>query len=418
MSTLIPPERPVPSGTAPTVLRRLGVGAPAVGARARALPRVLCVDDDRHLLAGLELRLRRKFDVVTATSAADALASLDLASPFAVVISDMRMPNADGVTFLSAIRRVAPDTTRILLTGEATVSSAIAAVNRGSIFRILLKPIEAPDLIEVLNEAVAEHRERVRQQHMMEKALQYPLALFASALPAVAPALALQIARGRALSSVMMATAAPQHAWIADLTTTIVHVALAQLSPALARRWRTGDVLSRDQYDRVCHAMRDAITPLRAIHTAASVWSAVDSLLTVPEGDGGNAIRRPRTGAAGGSLPARAVRLALDFEARLGNGTALEQVLTELHAQASDEEKVLVDALAASQVRGAASCRKIPLSEVRLRERMQHDVHRADGVLLLPKGHEVNDRTLHLIQSLDAASRRVPVAVTPVTSTR
>src|ERR1700712_1968104 len=102
-------------------------------------PRILLVDDEPALLEGLERHLRKPFEVHTSTSAAQALELIALKGPFAVVVSDMRMPHVNGAVFLARVREIAPDTVRLLLTGHADTESAIAAVNEGQIFRFLTK---------------------------------------------------------------------------------------------------------------------------------------------------------------------------------------------------------------------------------------------------------------------------------------
>lgn len=123
-----------------------------------AKPRVLCVDDEPHLLAGLVTTLRRRFEVSTAESGAEGLRALGRDGPFAVLLTDYRMPEMDGAEFLGRAREVAPDTVRLLLTGHATLEAVIAAVNRGKVFRFLLKPCRADVLLEAVDDAVEQSR--------------------------------------------------------------------------------------------------------------------------------------------------------------------------------------------------------------------------------------------------------------------
>src|SRR4051812_28411683 len=113
----------------PTVLTGLegGGGPPAAGK-----PRLLLVDDERQGLDGLALHLRRKYEVTARTSGADALEALQ-AHTYVAVVSDLRMPSMDGIQLLTEVRSRAPDTTRVLLTGYADVSSAVAAVNEAGV---------------------------------------------------------------------------------------------------------------------------------------------------------------------------------------------------------------------------------------------------------------------------------------------
>lgn len=135
------------------------------------LPRVLLVDDEPSLLLSLKLHLRRKFQVFTATSGAEGLAILQREGPFAVVVSDMRMPGMDGAAFLAQARRNHPDTIRMLLTGYADLSSAMSAVNEGYIFRFLTKPCEPDAMLRLLEAGVEQHRLLTADRQLLEQRL-------------------------------------------------------------------------------------------------------------------------------------------------------------------------------------------------------------------------------------------------------
>ena len=134
-------------------------------------PRVLLVDDEPAILAGLSRQLRGSYDVVTSTDAVTGLDLLENDGPFAVVVSDMRMPAMDGATFLARARNAAGHTTRVLLTGQADVESAVAAVNEGQIFRFLTKPCPVDTLLQCLRDAVDQHRQSQAQHQLLDSAL-------------------------------------------------------------------------------------------------------------------------------------------------------------------------------------------------------------------------------------------------------
>src|SRR5215472_10781145 len=104
------------------------------------LPRVLCVDDDAHVVEAIVLHLRKHYQVSTALSGHEGLKTLKRMGGAAVVISDMRMPGMDGATFLHNVMHIFPDASRILLTGEPGRDAAVSAVNKGHIFQFLTKP--------------------------------------------------------------------------------------------------------------------------------------------------------------------------------------------------------------------------------------------------------------------------------------
>lgn len=110
--------------------------------------RLLLVDDEENILLSLKRLFRSSgYEILTATSAMQALDLMAAQqSTIDVVISDMRMPQMDGAEFLEQVSKRWPDTIRILLTGYADLSSTVAAVNKGGIYRYVSKPWEDSDI--------------------------------------------------------------------------------------------------------------------------------------------------------------------------------------------------------------------------------------------------------------------------------
>ncbi len=119
--------------------------------------RILLVDDDENLLNALSRQLHRDFFVETAMSAADGLNILTANPGFSVVVADLQMPGMDGIDFLIKVKDVAPDTVRIMLSGNADFTQSVRAVNEGNVFRFLSKPFPAKKLIEVLELATEQY---------------------------------------------------------------------------------------------------------------------------------------------------------------------------------------------------------------------------------------------------------------------
>ena len=94
--------------------------------------RILLVDDEQSVLNALQRFFRRSgYEAVkTCTSGREGLELFEKSGPFQLVISDYRMPEMNGVEFLSAVRARWPDTVRIVLSGYADTSAIIAATMR------------------------------------------------------------------------------------------------------------------------------------------------------------------------------------------------------------------------------------------------------------------------------------------------
>ncbi len=122
------------------------------------LGKILLVDDEPSVLLALKRQLHREFDTSMALSGDEGLALLEREGPFAVVVSDMRMPRMDGVQFLATAKERAPDSVRIMLTAASDQRTAIEAVNHGSIFRFLTKPCSPEALREALTAGIEQHQ--------------------------------------------------------------------------------------------------------------------------------------------------------------------------------------------------------------------------------------------------------------------
>ena len=108
-----------------------GSGSTAEPTRPEQPPRVLCVDDEPAVLDGLRRQLHRRFEVVGEVDGVRALEVMVRNGPFAVVMSDMRMPGLSGSAVLSQARTIDPYAVRILLTGQADLEDAVRSGKRG-----------------------------------------------------------------------------------------------------------------------------------------------------------------------------------------------------------------------------------------------------------------------------------------------
>ena len=131
--------------------------------------KILFVDDDTNLLAAFRRQLRKQFHLETASGGREGLKLVEKNGPYSVIVSDFRMPNMDGIEFLSRVREIAPDTVRIMLTGNADLQAAIHAVNEGNIFRFLTKPCSADILGESLATGIAHYQHVMKEREYNQK---------------------------------------------------------------------------------------------------------------------------------------------------------------------------------------------------------------------------------------------------------
>lgn len=144
--------------------------------------KILFVDDEIALLEAMTRQLRKAFLIETAASGAEGLFLLQERGPFAVVVSDFRMPEMDGIRFLSTVKRLYPDTVRIMLSGNADLEAAIEAVNNGQIFRFLTKPCPVNALATTLTLAMRHYQLVVGERELLNKTLKGSISMLSELL--------------------------------------------------------------------------------------------------------------------------------------------------------------------------------------------------------------------------------------------
>ena len=132
----------------------------------QSFPTLLFVDDEPGILSALRRLFRpHGYRIFIAESGAAGLEILAKES-VDLVISDMRMPEMDGAAFLKEVRNRWPQVMRILLTGYADITSTVAAINQGEIYRYVAKPWDDNEIITIVREATERQRLETENQRL------------------------------------------------------------------------------------------------------------------------------------------------------------------------------------------------------------------------------------------------------------
>jgi len=115
--------------------------------------KVLYIDDENNNLLSFQAAFRRKYRILTATSAAEGTSILNEEKDIQVIICDQRMPNTTGVEFFQIVRKAFPEPIRILLTGYTDAEAIVDAINKGEIFRYIKKPWDEFELQNAVQNA-------------------------------------------------------------------------------------------------------------------------------------------------------------------------------------------------------------------------------------------------------------------------
>jgi response regulator RpfG family c-di-GMP phosphodiesterase len=237
--------------------------------------RVLVVDDDTKLLAGLERHLGQRFAITTAENGPQALERIKSHGPFAVILCDMRMPGMDGIEVLKRFAEQAPDTVRMMLTGNADQKTAAEAINDGRIFRFFSKPCPAATLAEGIDAAIRQFRLVMAERKLLEQTLAGSVKMLAEVLSLVAPETfersvrlrtwALQVGRQMGLSSL----------WELELAASLVHVGAISVPVEVLARHRSGQSMSPVEANMIRHIPQIGAELIRKIPRLETVAQAV-----------------------------------------------------------------------------------------------------------------------------------------------
>jgi CheY-like chemotaxis protein len=239
--------------------------------------RILFIDDEPNVLDSARRQFRKDFEVHTATSGPAGLALLASDGPFAVVVSDMRMPGMNGAEFLAAARRVAPDTVRMILSGQSDLDAAIAAVNDGHIFRFLTKPCPADTLRSALEAGLAQYRLVRAEQELLGKTLQGVVETLTDILGITNPMARQRTVRVRQYATAIAAALGVDMPWDLRLATLLSQVGCVTLPADLLERLYTGEALTAEEqarYARHPDVAAQLIARIPRLETVATMISS------------------------------------------------------------------------------------------------------------------------------------------------
>ena len=154
--------------------------------------RIQLVDDEPNVLNSLRRLLRRQDWQVDAFSDVEEALEALLQHEYAVILSDYKMPMADGVTYLKFAKQKQPGAIRLVLSGHGDSESMVKAINQAEVFRYLTKPWDDHEVVAAISSAVELYRlqkenQRLRKENDEESrwAASTPLSLCPSSTPSL-----------------------------------------------------------------------------------------------------------------------------------------------------------------------------------------------------------------------------------------
>ncbi|QEG20798.1 HD domain-containing phosphohydrolase [Mariniblastus fucicola] len=352
--------------------------------------RILFVDDDEKVLKGITRQQADDFDITTALGPIEALAVIERDGPFAVVVSDMRMPEMNGVQLLKRVRESSPDTVRMILTGYAELNSTIEAVNEGHIFRFLAKPCDQDVMASALKAGLRQYELIAAEHELVEGTLHGSVKVLADILSLVNPLAFGQSTRVRAVVDGILKRVPIENQWQLEVAAMLSSLGCVTLPTDLLEKKLSGEVLTREEqvrYENHPHLTSELIQKIPRMDEVSAIISG-ETL----EGSMSPMLKRKY----------EILRIAIAFDFHELRYESSLHALEPFKKWANERfEQSLVDALA-EFVKEERNVQILEVELGELREGMviAADIHNAGGTLLMSKGQKITASALRLLENI------------------
>jgi response regulator RpfG family c-di-GMP phosphodiesterase len=355
--------------------------------------KILFVDDEVPILDGFKRILHREFQVETAVGGEQGLASIRNNGPYAVVISDMRMPGMNGAEFLAQVRETAPDTVRMLLTGYASLDGAIDAVNQGNIFRFLTKPCSREVLKAAIEAGLAQYRLVTVERELLETTLMASIKVLTEVLSAASPE-----AFGRSMRIAryvrhMVAKFALSSPWRFEAAAMLSQLGCVTLDPEFVKMSYVAETLSPQDRARFAthpEAAKNLLVNIPRLEPVA--WMISQQLthqIKASSSDGMPSVEGDIL------LGARILKLAVAMDGFRMMGLSYDEAFARIRNRHTEFGLDLIEALADIQPEiTSMELRRVPVTKLITGMILQQEIRTKTGMLVVPNGQELTHALL------------------------
>ena len=355
--------------------------------------RILFVDDEPHVLDALERQLRKQFEISTAEGPLQGLQKLEKEGPFAVVVSDLRMPVMDGIQFLAKTKETCADTIRIVLSGQGDFATVIDAVNEGSIFRFLTKPCPTEQLTKTLLAALEQYRLVQAERELLEHTLSGCIEVLSEILSLMNPSAFSRSHRIRRYVKHMTSQLGLPDAWQYEVAAMLSQIGIVTISPDVIEKVYSGFPLSKteaeafaSQYE-VAGRLLARIPRLDQIARIVAGQHLPTSVASDPKSLGSM------------EIGVQMLQIASSFDQGLIRGLTRDGILSEIKAQRRYSTELIVAMRTAEIPQFGGQARSMKLHDLLCGMVIDGEVRSKNGILLYTKGQEVTDTLIDRLKN-------------------
>ena len=349
--------------------------------------KILFVDDEPNVLQAYKRALRKQFDMDMAPGGPEALEMIAANGPYAVIVSDMRMPVMDGVEFLATAKARTPESVRMMLTGNSDQQTAIDAVNKGDIFRFMNKPCPPENLARALDAGLAQYRLITAEKELLQKTLAGSIRVLAEVLSLVNPEAFGRTARlQKTMRKLVVQMGLPKVWWMEPMVL-LSQIGCVILPEKVLRKIVNDQPLNQEEYQ--LYAQHPCIGS-DLLDKIPRMEEIAESIRYQEKNFDGSGV--PRDEIKGRMIPlgARLLKGVLDFDRHEASGLAPAACLSRMKRQPNLYDPDILAALEQTMVRKApVETQEVSFSNLKDGMVMARDVKSKSGILILCNGHRI-----------------------------
>jgi len=298
------------------------------------------------------------------------------------------MPRMDGIEFLSRVRALAPDSVRMMLTGNADLHAAVEAVNQGHIFRFLTKPCGPEVLTAALNSGTAQYRLITAERELLEKTLRGTIKVLGEMLALLNPEAFGRASRiTRYVKEVAQQMGAPD-VWQLETAAALSQIGCIMLPEDALMKLYKGQPLAPEEsqlFNMHPFLAYDLLSHIPRMEEIAEIISYQEKHF---DGSG-----IPHDDRHGKEIPlgSRILKVVLDFDTMVAGKVRKGEIIVNLKSRSGIYDPRVLAALEALVVAEEGfESRAVTVAQLRDEMILAQDVTTIDGRLLLVSGYQVN----------------------------